>query len=34
MTQRGLPSRSHATQELVIQALDVAEAKNDKKPKA
>ena len=33
MTQPGLPSRSHAIRELVIQALDAAEAKNDKKPK-
>jgi hypothetical protein len=32
MTQPGLPSRSHAIRELVIQALDAAEAKNDKKP--
>jgi len=32
--QPGLPSRSHAIRELVIQALDAAEApKSDKKPK-
>ena len=34
MTQPGLPSRSHAIRELVVQALDAAEAKHDKKPKA
>jgi hypothetical protein len=33
MTQPGLPSRSHAIRELVIQALDAAETKGDKKPK-
>jgi hypothetical protein len=33
-TGPGLPSRSHAIRELVIQALDAAEApKTDKKPK-
>jgi metal-responsive CopG/Arc/MetJ family transcriptional regulator len=33
MTQPGLPSRSQAIRELVIQALDAADAKADKKPK-
>jgi hypothetical protein len=32
MTQPGLPSRSHAIPELVIQALDATEAKTDTKP--